>query len=477
MAFFKLLFEQDRDINKEAKYPETILPSDYKYMYEREGLAKRVVTLFPDECWKVDPIIYDDDDEETETEFEEAWKNLVKKKNLYHYLHKADRLSGIGSFGIILIGLDDGKKLEEKVDGVDLKTGEATGTPTEKEIIFLRVFDESLVQINSFITDETSPLYGYPEFYNIKMDDSTVGTTTVLRDVKVHWTRIIHIADECDSSEIFGTPRQRPVFNRILDVRKIMAGAAESMWKLGFPGLQMKTQKGTDAPEVDVEATKAQLELYMNSMQRYIIGDGMEANLLNGQPTDPTNHFMLCVDYIALTIGVPKRVFIGSEEGQLASGQDKGTWNERLMHRQDKHISPNILRKFADRCIAYGVLPSPKDDEYQADWPDLTSPSKTEKIDIGSKMMEMIVKYLSSGASELIPPMEFLTLLLDMDQETALAVLEAAEQYIIDNPPPEPEPQQPVKVGAQERLVDPKDGKELVKPVPQPKPPVVGVKK
>ena len=59
-----------RDIDVEAGYPYKIGLEQYARLYEREGIAARVVSIFPEECWKEEPKIYETEDSK-EHPFEE----------------------------------------------------------------------------------------------------------------------------------------------------------------------------------------------------------------------------------------------------------------------------------------------------------------------------------------------------------------------------------------------------------------------
>jgi hypothetical protein len=61
------------------------------------------------------------------------------------------------------------------------------------------------------------------------------------------------------------------------------------------------------------------------------------------------------LDYMAIALGVPKRVFMGSEQGELASSQDSKSWGKRVIKRQNEYLTPMLIRPFIDRLIAMGV--------------------------------------------------------------------------------------------------------------------------
>ena len=67
------LFDPRRNINQECGYPDEITSEEYKLMYRREGIARRVVNVYPEESWSIDPEI-SENEETNETEFEKTWE-------------------------------------------------------------------------------------------------------------------------------------------------------------------------------------------------------------------------------------------------------------------------------------------------------------------------------------------------------------------------------------------------------------------
>ncbi|KKK65744.1 hypothetical protein LCGC14_2971080, partial [marine sediment metagenome] len=245
------LLNPDRDINFSCGYPDSITMDDYKRIYDREGLGAKVVSFLPGESWSMPPRVFEDEKGD-ETDFEKAWETVQKEKNLFQYLQRIDSLSGIGEFGILLLGIDDGKDLNKPIEGIDLKTGEKTESKKkEHKLLYLKPFDQSVVKIKTNEGDITSPRYGFPTMYTIDFAAETSSSSDI-NTKEVHWTRVIHVADNRDTSETLGIPRMRNVFNRILDVRKILSGSGEMFWKGGFPGYSLEVN-----PDLDVTLTKA----------------------------------------------------------------------------------------------------------------------------------------------------------------------------------------------------------------------------
>lgn len=485
-----------RDLDDECGYPKRGTPIDirvYQELFDREPIPNRVTEVLPKESWQVQPSVYESDDPDVVTEFEEAWDSLAESLRgdssyyqdeegsvVWEYLKRVDIQSGIGQYGVLLLGIDDGKELAEPADLLPpgkgkgaakrKKRGSSTDTdnptppsdsavkapksnpakPTRK-LLFLRVFPQSMAAITRFDSDPSSPRFGQPDEYEITLNDPRtnhggIGLTTATQ--KVHWSRVIHIADNLSSSEIFGVPRQEPVLNRLLDLCKMYGGSAEMYWRGAFPGLSLEThpQLGGD---VNVPQTELRdmMEDYSNGLQRYISLTGMAAKSLAPQVVDPTQQILVQIEAICIKLGIPKRIFMGTERGELASSQDDKAWNDRIRERQNGYITPRMVVPLVDRLIALGILPVPEG--YSVWWPDLTSQTDGEKADTAVKLTTALANYISCDGQTLIPPMDFLTRFMMMTDEEAEAVLErvskmledaSAEMDKFDANNPEPDP-------------------------------------
>jgi hypothetical protein len=439
-TWLRKLLDPRRDIEEECGHPKVLTTSDFKYAFERGDIAQRVVSVLPTESWAHDPEVYETEDAE-ETKFEKAWIALEKEQHIYSHLGRVDILSGIGRFGVLMLGLDDGGELSQPV-GTITGRDKAERLSGEHKLLYLRPFDESLVRVNKIETDVHHPRYGQPTEYNIDFADTTLGiqadpaavTSTVTK--AVHWTRIIHICDNRTNSEVFGLPRMQVVFNRLLDLSKIAGGSGEMFWKGGFPGLSLEsTPIDGVLPTIDVTATKEQMEAYMNGLQRYIATAGMQVKSLSTQIADPTAHMESQIRLIAMAIGVPWRILMGVEVGQLASEQDLSIWNRRLMRRREAYISPFVIAPLVDRLIQLAVLPELGEEGYQIYWPDLNAPSDEQKATVAEKRTNAISKYVQGGCDQLVDPQHYLTLVLGFTDEEAESIIEEVGDRMIETDP------------------------------------------
>ena len=454
-GFINQLLDRGKDIDKECGYPEVLIPAYLKILYDREGLAKRVVNIFPEEAWKQDPEITETDNNQL-TPFEASWANLEKEFQLFTIMQRGDKLSGIGTFGVILLGIDDGKQLIEPVEGVPLdgtmplwlkfKPGQKmdmrmkyTKNP-KHNLIYTRVFDETAVTINKFEIDIRSPRYGLPLLYNINFIQYGVNTQVIqpvapmpTSPTPVHWTRVIHLADNRESSEVYGVPRMAPVVNRLLDLRKVLAGSGEMFWKGGFPGISFEVNPELQSTsQMDPEEMRREFEAYQQGLQRYLALVGVTAKSLQVQLADPSNHFKTHMQAIGASLGIPYRVLIGTEEAKLAADQDSSAWNERIGNRQTKYCDPYIVDPLIKRLIYMGILPPLKDmaKGISTNWNDLHTPSDTEKAEVADTLMDALNKYVTGGCDTVIEPHTFLTMFMNMDDEEADAALNKLKKYL-----------------------------------------------
>jgi hypothetical protein len=697
-----LFLDPRRSIELECGWPETIQidPEACRDLYERDPIANRAVNVWPNESWQVQPTVYESEDPDKTTPFEDAWDGLSMTLRggsnyqdeadscVWEYLWRADKLSGIGRFGIILLGIDDGQPLEVPAPGAppdgfnpdlsgvtapstlgvtghpilpgtegyqlvptavqpnprmgppsqyeqaspygDLSeqvpaeetarrkalqqprkgkgpsekqgnvaslgspyaeaaeegveapdqlespvgqlgavtkdiygspmggpslpplqnplssqmgtdaqyTGiqftpglaqdqwassmrnwptytdaEATGksgggqgkqssgkaTPDKaapaRRLLFMRVFDETLVQVVQYEADMRNPRFGQPVMYRVTLNDPRMPHTGVglpLNTVRVHWSRIVHLADNLLSSEIFGLPRLQVIWNRLLDLRKLYGGSAEGYWRSGcMTGISLETnpQLGGDVA-VNKAALADEMENYFNGLQRYIALMGMTAKTLGPQVVDPTSQINVQVEAVCIALEMPIRVFKGSERGELASSQDDANWNGRVKHRQHTYLTPRVIVPLVDRLIQLGILPPPgskgkarvqnllrtnqllvdmgKEPRfivkkmpngrpgwivvnkgtgrttvvtpagYSVEWPDVEANSDQEKAQIALTKTQAVVAYTASQASTQMPPSVFYTQIMGMDEEEVSEMLDAGEEWSAEHPPPAP---------------------------------------
>ncbi len=388
-----------------------------------------------------------------------SWFQDEEGSPIWEYLLRADILSGVGRYAAILLGIDDGLPLSQPAKGVEevysvadnidpkdlpgyygfqVNAAESKG----RKLRYLRVFPETLAKIASREKNFTSPRHGQPTSYNVTLDAGEPGgknvspretteSTSAGVTVNIHWSRMVHVCDtgvNYGPSEVFGGERLRTVLNDVLGAQKIGLSDPEMYWLAGLAMTFFSNQTGFDAPP-DMTSIKNQIEEMVNGMQRYVVAPGMTASNIGPQPNDPNPNHDLCVKRICIAKGWPKRIFEGSERGELASSQDEREHKDRIRQRIKGYLTPRLIVPFVDRLILLGVLPEPKG--YTVDWPDVSTQTDKEQAEAFGAWATAWGTYKEKGVAEVIPPIYAMTRstqLGNMTEEEAEEMLKAAEE-------------------------------------------------
>lgn len=422
----------NRDLDVQFGYPEVVNKMMYEQLFSRNAIANRVISLYPAECWLNAPDIYDQD-MPSHSEFEEAVDKVFTKHHCFGFLKRIDQLSGIGNYGVLLFGVSDGKPLNEPIDGIEEELPEEL-EQGEYKLLYLRTFSHGYVEISQTEYRTDNPRYGQPTMYRIQFNDNDhdlEGGNIDMRTADVHWTRVLHVADNRKISEVFGVPRLQVVYNNILDIKKITGSSGEMFYKGAYPGFAVEAVDDvTSGVQLDLESMRHQIELYENDLQRWIGLTNAHVNALSPQVQSPKDHISAQLEQITIALACPMRVFMGSERGELASSQDAEAWNNRLTERMNTYLSPFLVRSFVTRLIQIGALPVPKNGTFQIKWTDLNTQTESEKADVAGKWLGNISSYISGNMESLLVPQDALQLYGNMSEEEARGVLDRARQYV-----------------------------------------------
>jgi hypothetical protein len=291
--------------------------------------------------------LVEDEDPKTFTQFEQAWEELNTRLRIWTLFKRADILAGIGRYSIILIGAPG--NLDEPLEKV-----------AAKDIAYLTPFAEEDATIERFDIDTNSPRFGQPTFYTIKrtqaMTPDSSNSTAIGK--RAHWTRVIHVADGLLDDPIFGTPRLERCWNLLDDLEKVTGGGAEAFWNRSNQGTQFDIDPTLNPSAAELESLKEQVEKYKHGLDRVLTTRGLKINTLGSDVANFSNPIDAIISQICTGIGIPQRILMGSERGQLASTQDRDSWFERVGARRTDFAEPNIVRPFVARLHALGALPT-----------------------------------------------------------------------------------------------------------------------
>jgi len=399
-----------RDMYGVLGYPTVLNYEHYEGMYQRQDIASRVVRFPSEETWSIAPLIFDgkapplQSEELESTPFEKEWKLFAQNYNIWPLLAEADSVAGIGHFGIIVINVD-GDKYEDELTKINL----------EKLNLF-SMFSEGDVTNVEYEVNKTSPRYGLPTYYNVQRwtEQSTDKSNKRQDSVKIHYSRVIHIAENSKDG-VIGVPRLRGIFNRMIDLEKLSGGGAEATWKLMNKGYALDVSPEYELSEEDEEKIINQIGEFDQGLRRFLLTRGVGVSDLGSDVVDPTGMYNVILDLISATSGIPRRILVGSERGELASSQDERNWARTISSRQLRFAEPVILRPLIDRMIYFGVIPVPTDDFYDIRWKSIMLVTPHEEARIVASVSAAITSV--AQATNIITPQEFRSKYLNLPSD------------------------------------------------------------
>lgn len=378
-----ITFNGARDLYQILGYRRQLDYKDYLDRYRRDGIAARIVEAFPRATWRGGVEIYEDDDPQKVTAFEQAFLDLEKRLHVWQTLETVDILAGISTYAVLLIGAP----------------GElTTELPKGGELLFLKPYSgggqlthassRASAMVASFDTDPMSPRFGEPQTYWFKQ--TSVNQPVFNREV--HWSRVIHVAEKCLEDSVYGTPTLESVFNLLDDLAKITGGGSEAHWLRANAGLHLDVDKemglpGSTAAGLSPEERKDlrdKAEELQHQLQRVIVTRGVTATQLSSDVGQFGANADAVLKQIAGAKGIPMRILTGSEMGTLASEQDAANFDSQVQDRRTGYAGPMIVRRLIDRLIDYRYLPEPK--QYEVGWPVEENMDEGGKADYAVKL-------------------------------------------------------------------------------------------
>lgn len=373
-------FDGERDLYATFGYPITLTYEHYRAMYERMGMATRLVEKFAADTWGKRPVLVDGDARsdgvgDKTTPFLDDWNALVKKIKLWQVMRQADIMCGIGRYAVIFLGTAGDYKSPARKGG---------------GLFYVSAYDESQASIKSYIKQTNNELYGMPEQYSIKFEN--LDNMSSMAERPVHYTRCIHISENRLGSRVLGRPRMQEVFNRLMDLEKVTGGGAEAAWLAVYMGFLLITREGTELPDENSEEWKSlegALEKFAHRMQRFATLKGVEqVHNLGVHEVRVKDIWTVIMSDLAGSKGIPQRILLGSERGELASSQDMQEWNGVISDRQLNFAEVEMLDPFINFCIANQIIRPPKSGKWTTVWHPVYTPTQIEKADYALRVAQ-----------------------------------------------------------------------------------------
>ena len=411
MSRLGLQYGTDRNVYQALGYPTSLTYENFATSYLRQDIAKAIINRPVEATWRGPVDIVETDDEKV-TGLEKAWQEMCEKLALKSAFIRLDKLASLGRWGALLLGFDDASRKEDMVNPV------GSG---KRELLYVKPLSEVSAKINKWEENPANARYGLPLIYDVSTYNPTSQATSsssagISQQIQVHHTRIIHVPGELHESEIEGIPVLQAVYNRLMDLEKLVGASAEMFWRGARPGYHGKIAEGYTLTETTKNDLQAQIDEYENNLRRILINEGMDLSPLAMQVADPLNHLDIQLQMISACTGIPKRILVGSERGELASSEDKQSWLETIQSRREDYAEIQIIRPFIARCEQYGALPKSKK-KYAVDWSDIFAASDLDKAKVGQTRASALQSYMNNPAAEIVvPPEVFYEYMLGLDE-------------------------------------------------------------
>lgn len=398
-AFMGYSHSGNRDLYEVFGYPRDVRTEELFTMYFRNDIANRIIRAFPAATWRDKPIVRDEAGSSSEKEgkdyspFVDAVEQLFERMHILSILERADRLSTIGRFGTLMLGFQDGAQLSLPLD-----------TARKSKLLYLQPYSELGSLISQWETNTQSERYCKPSRYTLNRTPIESGAVNPVpaSSLAVHHSRVLHLAEVVDQDEVYGVPRLMPIYNRLKDLEKVVGGNAETFWLNANRGLALFADKESVLGDEDKDAIRSQADEFQHQLRRVLVGQGMTAQVLGSDVADCGPVATVLLDLIAGTAGIPKRILMGSERGELASSQDENNWATRIYERRENYVTPFILRPLVNLLISTGNLPQPKG-QWWVEWPQ-DGLSENALADLAIKKTQALTTYANSPGAELIMP-------------------------------------------------------------------------
>jgi hypothetical protein len=290
------------------------------------------------------------------------------------------------------------------------------------KLSYLQVYDEGQAAITSTDKDANSLRYGMPVMYSITFEDGGMSKP-------VHYTRVIHCKEGRGRSRVYGVPRLKKPYNYLSDLEKVVGSSSEAFWLLIRRGMILSAQEGQNFPPVGTpEYTTMQEEIqeWEHQLRRVMRLKGVDVTDLGAQVVDGRAQHDVLVADVAGSVGMPQRVFIGSEAGHLASTQDDSNWAS-VVEARIKQECAKWVKSYYNRQLELGTLP-PATSKITMDLPKLYKLTELEQVQVTKTKVDSINGITGNNPETYIDIEDFIH-------------QEFPKYKVAENPPPEAPPE------------------------------------
>lgn len=416
-----------RNLYSALGYEERLTYQHYMSRYMRGGIAETIVDAYPQATWAGGAAVITDPDPNVETPFERAVRALFDRLDAWTRLTRADILCGLDVYSALIIGAAGDPETPLPDD---------LSAPTAVRYLLPRGADQ--ITILSFDTDVFSERYGLPDFYSVKVNvnassETSMGGGTAVTDKRVHWSRVIHVADGVLADDVYGKPRLRAVWNYLDDLEKIVGGGAEASWKRMDPGLQIDLDPEMALDEAEENRLNAEVDEYINGLRRVMRTRGGKVTPLATQVAGFGPNAETVIKLISATSRIPYSILTGLDHGEFASVQARLNWGDRIAERR-RVVAEPLIRQLISRFVDRGALPAPPTDTmfvtgYGIEWVGIGLDMVT-KSEVVAKLTGANQNQRVAGQPPVVTTDEVRQIMLDLGPLDISALIKGNKEYL-----------------------------------------------
>ena len=362
-------------------YPESLDFFNFWNMYRRFGIAKNAVELPVFTGWSTPPTI------EGSGQFNNELERLNERVNIWQRLKGLDTRQRVGRYAGMFMRVRDGQTPDQPLDRM---------LPGENALVEMMPLYEGQLEVIETDTDAMSDTFGEPIM--LEYSESITGSRNENTNdtMNIHASRIVFAAEDSDNGWIYGIPALEAGYNSLMDLRKIIGGGGEGIYK---NSAQSTVFNLTDPASASVYKDKLEQfndqydDFTRNRHRRAMWTPGMEANTLTSNLVQPQGFFDIALNDVAASVKIPATILIGKQTGRLASTEDGEHFLAGVQARRGDFMT-EMTRNVFDWLIKFGILPS---SEYEVEWDDLLARSDEEKLANADKMASINEKQFRSA--------------------------------------------------------------------------------
>jgi len=370
----KAFYQRGRYVGANEGYGASISDTDRLFYSTREPVGvwwvKRVAYDIWDNWFRVvDPE--DKDDKTLDADVQRVLRDLDAHRKLPQ-LTMFERRYGTSVLLLSYTGFGSEASWETPLFALEKDGKPPKRLPTGKRLLQITPYPWTMVNVDTLDDNTGSTRFGHPEYYTIDSgsgagDSTNPQGTQANRNIKVHWTRVIHDAPRLDQHPYLGVAAIDEIFDDLVGGRNARWGAYESYYRHGTGFPVIKTKATTEQNKAWIAAGGLDDYLHVRGYFMCHVDEDFKFVGAEGATLNPNTYFDMYFTFIAAGTGVAKDTIQGVSAGRVTGSEV----NERQYYKSislHQNQEEPMLRELLDRLIQTGQVEHEGD--YEVEWVD-----------------------------------------------------------------------------------------------------------